>query len=101
MLTAGRKQRRLVRPINETRLLHEAGAARPDLDYTALTREELARLSQSHGVDFPTALFYDRVRRSSEHGPFIEEFDNIRPDLDNLPRLGGKLLVAPAAFYRE
>lgn len=101
MLIADRKQRQPVRPINETRLLHEVRAAHPGLTYADLSRERLAQLTREHGVDFTTALFYDRIRQSAEHQAFIDAVEAIQPDLDNLPRLGGKLLVAPAAFYRE
>src|SRR5687768_2772923 len=101
MLTAVTKQRQPVRPLNEMRLLHEVRAAEPRLDYAALTRERLAALARERGIDFATALYYDRIRRSPPHGPFIEALEAIEPDLDRLPRLPGKLFVAPAAFYRE
>ena len=91
----------LEQPLNEARLLHDAGAAYPGLEYCALSSEALARITAEHGVDFATALFYDRIRRSPEYGPFIAELEVIEPDLDALPRLGGTLLVAPGAFYRE
>jgi hypothetical protein len=86
---------------NEVRLFHEVRRAYPGLDYADLTSEALARIVRERGIDFATALLYDRIRRSSEHGPFIREMESLEPDLAALPRLSGKVLVAPAAFYRE
>jgi hypothetical protein len=89
------------RPANETRLLHDVRHAEPELAYDSLTGAALARLTASRGVDFATALLYDRLRRSAEHGPFIAALESIQPDLDSLPRLPWKMVVAPGAFYRE
>ncbi len=88
-----------VRAVDEVMLLHEARESYPELSYADLTGEQLARLTKERGVDFATALFYDRVRRSREHGPFIRDLEAIEPDLAALPHLEGKVLVAPASFY--
>ena len=87
--------------VNEVRLLHEAGAACPGLRYADLSAETLACITRERGVDFATALLYDRVRRSEEHAPFIAAVEALEPDLTALPRLRGRVLVAPAAFYRQ
>ena len=92
---------RPARAVNECRLLDRARAAYPELHYAALTHDVLAELSAREGVDFATALFFDRIRRSPEHGPFVRAIEAIEPDLSALPRVPGTLLVAPAAFYRE
>jgi hypothetical protein len=62
----------------------------------------LADLSKQHGVDVATTVFYEQIRRSPEHGPFIREVESIETDpRAPLPRIPGKLLVAPAAFWKE
>ena len=89
------------RVLNEVQLLHEVRQAYPDLSYDDLSRERLALLSQERGVDFATALFYDRIGQSVRHGSFIREVDSLVPDLGNLPQIEGKVLLSPATFYRH
>jgi hypothetical protein len=68
----------------------------------SLTHDALANLSRRRGgVDFATTLLYERVRESPRHGPFIREIDSIEPDLAAPPRVDVKLLVAPAAFWKQ
>src|SRR3712207_5662378 len=86
---------------NELRLLHEARTTYAGLRYADLSAELLARITRERGVDFATALLYDRIRRSLEHGAFIRDVEALAPDLDALPRLSGTVLVAPATLYRE
>jgi hypothetical protein len=88
-------------PQGDARLLGEARAAYPQLEYEDLTHDVLADLSSSRGVDFATALFYDRVCRSPKNADFIREVAAIEPDSTTLPRVSGELLVAPAAFWKE
>jgi hypothetical protein len=93
--------RRFKRSVNEIRLLHEASTEYPHLTYAKLSSDGLAQIARDRGVDFATALFYDRIRRSQEHGPFITEVEALEPDLCDLPQLTGKVLIAPSAYYRE
>src|SRR3954452_15462076 len=88
-------------PVNEVRLLREAEAAYPELEYPELTAGVLARSTADRGVDFAPALLYSRIRRSREHGPFIRRIEALEPDPQQLPRLAGTLLLVPAGFYRE
>lgn len=99
LLSLLRERRRPARPVDEVRLRHEAARAFPEVDYAALTKDALARISQDRGVDFATALFYDRVRRSPEHGAFLAALEALTPDIEVLPRLSGKVLVAPGLFH--
>jgi hypothetical protein len=82
------------------RLLSEAREAFPELDYASLTSAKLRDITLERGVDFATVLLYDRIRRSGVHAEFIEKVEAFEPG-PTLPRIGGKMLVAPAAFYRE
>jgi hypothetical protein len=100
-LTELYQHRRFQRSVNETQLLHEGRTEYPHLTYATLSSDSLARIARDRGIDFATALFYDRIRRSPEHGPFITEVEALEPDIHTLPRLAGKILIAPSAYYRE
>lgn len=71
-----------------------------DCDYDALTPRKLADVTREHGVDFATALLYDRIRHAEPHRAFIEAVDAIDPAA-SLPPTSARLLIAPAAFWRE
>lgn len=75
--------------------------AYPELDFERCTREILADVAVRHGVDFATALFYDRIRRAPHNRELIEAIE--APSRANGPgtRLRGRVLIAPALFYRE
>jgi hypothetical protein len=80
--------------------LAEARASYPEHEYAALTPTVLVQLTREHGVDFATALWYDRVRRAEPHRAFIEGVEALDGDAP-LPPTSARLLVAPAAFWRE
>ncbi len=40
--------------------------------WQSLTVPVLREIAQCQGMDFATALIYDRIARSSEHGPFMD-----------------------------
>ncbi len=83
-----------------TREISAVVADTAQAEFEELTTPELARISTERGVDFATALLHDRLRRSVAHADFIRDLEAI--DAADAPaRLSGKLLVAPAAFYRE
>jgi len=53
------------------------------------------------GMDFATALLYDRVKRSPPHSAFIGQVDQWQwPNRGNSPE-GVTVAVVPAAFYKE
>jgi hypothetical protein len=87
---------------DERDLLARAAECPAPGPWAELTQPALARLAAERGLDFATALLYERLRRSEEHGPFIRRVDDLvaRP-----PRFPGKidalLAVAPGAYYRE
>jgi hypothetical protein len=82
------------------RFLQQARTSYAEYDYAALTPAVLAQLTREHGVDFATALWYDRVRSAEPHRAFIEAVEALNADAA-LPRSSARLLVAPAAFWRE
>lgn len=67
-----------------------------------VTRETVQKLSAQHGVDFATALLYDRVTRSPLHSPFISAI-NQWPGMHafSVPERKPIVAVVPAAFYKE
>jgi len=77
-----------------------AQSSYPDHDFAALTPAVLAQLTREHGVDFATALWYDRVRSAEPHREFIEAVEALDADAALAPT-SARLLLAPAAFWRE
>lgn len=71
-----------------------------EYNYASLTPAVLAQLTREHGVDFATALWYDRVRNAEPHQAFIQAVEALDADAA-LPPTSARLLLAPAAFWRE
>src|SRR5882757_4389972 len=89
--------------IEEEGALRKRAAAFPELPSLALlTAEKLHELTAREGVDFATALLYDRVIRSPKHSPFITRIDQWQSNSIKI-RATGDVIVAivPAAFYKE
>jgi hypothetical protein len=66
-----------------------------------LTAEKLREICARAGVDFATALLYDRVKRSPQHSAFIGQIDqwqslNHKHSVEDVT-----VAVVPAAFYKE
>ena len=83
-------------------LLREV-AAWPELPQLSdVSRHELIALSRRRGIDFATALLFDRVRNSPTHGGLLNECTKPHPpealsaDVRNLT-----WAIVPGAFYRE
>jgi len=70
------------------------------VDFDALNNQTLLEITQQNGVDFATTLLFNRLQNSSKQGDFIRSIDAIDPS-HQAPHLPGKLLIAPAAFYRK
>jgi len=70
-----------------------------------LTAENLREIAAAEGVDFATALLFDRVKRSEHHAPFIERIDGFRivNSANGANEAGRSITIAivPAAFYKE
>jgi hypothetical protein len=75
--------------------------AYPELGFDECTREALAAIAARHGVDFATALFYDRIRRAPQNRELIEAIERADEPIAAPPRVRGRVLIAPALFYRE
>jgi hypothetical protein len=87
---------------SDRELLDRAAEWPEFLSWKELTQPVLARLARERGIDFATALLYDRLRRSPEHGPLIRRVDEllIRPP-PFAARMDVLLALAPGAYYRE
>ena len=70
--------------------------------WTELTQSRLGEITAAEGLDFATALLYDRLRSSEQHGPFISRLEQLIVKPPPLTRKIDVLLaVAPGAYYRE
>lgn len=87
---------------DERELLHEAARWKECRSLTELTQPRLADIAAEKGLDFATALLYQRLRASERHGPFIHRIDELlsqpRSDMNKMDVL---VAVAPGAFHRE
>src|SRR5579871_4638180 len=87
---------------DERELLARAAAWPGCRSWNDVTRSCLSRVAVEQGVDFATALLYERLRQSDRHGPFIRRVDALLGKRDSLHgKLDALLAVAPGAFYRE
>jgi hypothetical protein len=76
--------------------------AYPELAFEQCTHEVLADLTARHGVDYATSLFYDRIRRAPQNRELVAALDgDDAAGGEAMPRVRGRLLIAPALFYRE
>lgn len=66
-----------------------------------LTRDRLAEVSRRDGCDAATELLYAAVLDDPMHGAFVRRIDALARARTARRRLSGRVLVAPAALYRE
>src|SRR5262249_15493069 len=85
----------------EQRLLHRASRWTADATLAELTCERLQKIAAHEGTDFATALLYDRVARSPQHGPFISEVDALAETMDDRGYVPATVVIVPGALYRE
>jgi hypothetical protein len=81
------------------RALLDRAAAWPGCALEELTADRVQEITRSEGVDFATALLFDRVRRSERYGPFIARLE---AEADGGPGAwpsGVTLAVVPGAFH--
>jgi hypothetical protein len=87
---------------SESDLLARAGAFPEFAELAQLTPETLREINAREGVDFATALLFDRVKNSPKHASFIMQMDRWQSDnhkftTDHQTTVG----IVPAAFYKE
>src|SRR5262245_40216816 len=87
-------------PATDDDVLKRAAAWPYDHNLAESTPERVRTIAAAEGPDFATALLYDRIVGSTEHGPFIERLDALAEGNDPLPART-VLAIAPGAFYAE
>ena len=82
----------------DSELLAQAANARECPTLAECSRSAIQHLAQCDGIDFATALIYDRILRQPANRDFFERV-HCQPEVrtDDLPLIG----LVPGAFYRE
>jgi hypothetical protein len=86
---------------DDTTLLQRAGAhGFPALEQ--LTSEAVQQLTQEHGVDFATAVLFDRLCKAPQHAEFIASVQAaMAAPATSLPARDWKIAIVPGALYLE
>jgi hypothetical protein len=85
----------------ERELLDRASDWPDPINLAELTVDELRAVAEREGIDFATALLYQRVCASEQHGPFIQAIDELLDDTGPIGDAPYKLAIVPGAFYQE
>ena len=86
----------------ENILLARASAFPGYQSLSLLTAEKLRELATREGVDFATALLYDRVKRSAQYSPFIAQIDQLQSGAREVgANRDVTVAIVPAAFYKQ
>jgi hypothetical protein len=89
-------------PTNYERRLLERAARWPGYDhYSELSEEAVRQLAEHEGLDFATAVLYDRIVRSPEQRRFIDRLWAESARGIEQARLDATLVIVPGAFYLE
>ena len=68
----------------------------------SLTAETLEQITQHEGVDFATALLFNRFQKSPRHTKFIQRINALRKNpLPSDIKLDAKVVIVPGALYVE
>jgi hypothetical protein len=81
-------------------LLAEVAGWEPGRTLESLDTATLAELTRRRGIDWATALLFQRITASPRHGTFIRQIESLRasPPAGITP---GHLLIVPGAYYAE
>lgn len=87
---------------SEQALLQRVSAWQKFPTLAALDAASLQEITRQHGVDFATALLYDRLRRCPTHASFIERIETLlaTPQVEPL-NTDWKIVIVPGALYVE
>jgi hypothetical protein len=95
--------------VSRNRVAHDADLLRHAVSWPdhatleGLDAATLQQITKQHGVDFATALLFDRFTNTSRHSAFIRRIDSLRsasPGCER-PRLDAKVVIVPGALYVE
>jgi hypothetical protein len=68
----------------------------------SLNPEALRHITRQEGIDFATALLFDRFCKSPERSGFIQQIDALRQSPGPLPAtIDAKVVIVPGALYVE
>jgi hypothetical protein len=87
--------------IDDRNLLQEAAQTDCPRLVAELTPAVLAALSRERGIDFTTALFYDRLTRRPDVAALLSNYRAHLAGESTRPVPPGRLAIVPGAFYRE
>src|SRR5579859_6018916 len=90
----------MLEPNYERDLLARAADASYPSDLDDLMPAALQRIAAAEGIDFATALIFDRIVNSPRHGPFIRALESSMPACSS-PQLAPTLVIVPGGFYKE
>jgi hypothetical protein len=79
----------------------ETPATAAGLDYKSLTAARLAEMVREQGIDLATTHFYQCICRTEPHRSFLRQLDALENNSWGAGPHKYKILVAPAAFYKE
>lgn len=86
----------------ETALLQRAAECLDHATLESLTVETLRQVTKREGVDFATALLFDRFQKNPRHGKFIRQINSLRRDAAAArAAIHAKVVIVPGALYRE
>jgi hypothetical protein len=87
---------------SESALLQRARDWPQYLTLESLSAEAIQQVTQQEGIDFATALLFDRFCKSPRHEQFIRRMDALRKNPAREPRkLDLKVVVVPGALHVE
>lgn len=87
---------------SETSLLQRAADWSSHATIESLTAETLQQITKNEGVDFATALLFDRFSKSKRHAEFIQRIESLR-DCSSVTSaaIDAKVVIVPGALYQE
>src|SRR5260370_42151730 len=89
-------------PESETSLLERAADWPDHATLESLTAETLQQITKNEGIDFATALFFERFRKSPRHGDFIRRTNSLRQSSSPARvAIDAKVVIVPGALYIE
>ncbi len=88
-------------PCDEVLLLQRA-AAHEALPLEDLTPKVVRQLTREQGVDFATAVLYDRLRNAPQHAKFIDRVEaGLSQKPTSLSPVDWTIAIVPGALYQE
>jgi hypothetical protein len=91
----------LERGVDEFSIIENGKKQWPGIRFESLDHERLKQHVVEKGITNTSSILYNKILWESESSPFIQRMDLIEPDLSQLPKISGKLFIAPSGFYKE